>query len=417
MLNTLARVPALRVVARTSAFSFKESDAQADSIGRALNVAHLVEGTVRQAGDRIRISARLIDADSGLQEWTETYDRDLADVFEIQEDIARSVAFQLKARVGVFPQQGTNNPEAYALALRGRQLFEQGGDPRETGPELVRLFESALALDSTYAFAWAGLSQGHRLNAPSSDDEQTAMRRARVAAERALSLDPNEGWAHFALAQLLDAPEEKRHHYEQAIAVNPSDARSMGNLSFVLTFMGDLDDAARVAARAVSVDPLSADALGYGSYTYAIAGRLSQSIEWARESVALDPRFPLWTYNLTNVLAIDGQADEAIELIELAMDENPQSNILAQVAAYAYARGGRREDAEEILQRMSGNHYLRGAVETALGSPDSAFAAIDRAIEVELAQLDELAYDPWFKPLHVDPRWPGAAERAAMVTE
>lgn len=416
LLNTLARVPSLRVAARTSAFSFKGSDASADSIGRALGVAHLVEGTVRQSGDRIRVSARLVDAESGLQEWAETYDRELAEVFEIQEDIARSVAFQLKARVGASPKRGTEDPEAYALALRGRQLFEQGGDTRVLGPELVRLFEAALALDSTYAYAWAGLANGRRLVASSSDDRDAEMARAREAAERALALDPDEGWAHFALGKMLAVGYEgRRHHFEQAIAANPSDARSMGNLAYMLMFLGEQEEAVRVAGRGVAIDPLSADALGYGSYAYAIAGRLDQAIEWARESVALDPLYPLWLFNLANVLAIDGQTDEAIDVAERAREMYPSSDLLGNVAAYAYARAGRRNDAERVIEDGGLSDYTRAAVETALGRPDAAFAALDRSIESGSSELGELSFDPWFTPLHPDPRWPGVVERARRI--
>ena len=406
LLAILARSPTLRVAARTSAFSFKGSEASADSVGRALQVAHLVEGTVRRSGDRVRIAARLIDTETGLQEWAETYDRDLADVFAIQEDIARSVAFQLNALLGFTPTRGTEDPEAYELALRGRQLFEQGGNRRQIGPELVRLFEAALARDSAYAFAWAGVAHGRRFIG----EREAAIE----AAERALSLDPDEGWAHHLLGALLNDPADRRYHYEKALAANPSDARLMGRLSYILLLLGEMEEAVRIAGQAVSVDPLSVDALVYGSNTYASAGRYPQALEWAREAVALDSLHHLGLYNLAGMLSLTNQTDEALRVIERGRDLYPTSTFLPAGAAFAYARSGRRAEAERILEDQEWNHhYITAAVETALGDPDAAFAALDQSIAAQENATAELSFDYWFTPLHSDPRWEETVARAA----
>ncbi len=231
LLATMAPVPGLRVAARTSAFAFKDTDASADSIGRALNVAHLVVGSVRRLGDRVRVSAELVNAETGFSEWAETYERDVTDAFAVQDEIARAVARELRLRVGGDPlaKAQTDDAEAYALFLRGRAALEC---------------------------------------------------REGSTAERAVALDP------LSIAVLNNAaavyrsvrePGRAVELYRAGLALAPENPNLQSNLSLVLSKIGDHAEAVERAERAIALDPEFEKYRGDLAFVYARAGRRAEA--------------------------------------------------------------------------------------------------------------------------------------------
>lgn len=414
ILATLARSPSLRVAARTSASAV--AGASADSVGRALGVAHYVEGSVRRVpgagGGGVRVTARLVSTATGLQEWSQTYDRDGVDALALQDEIARAVAAQLQVQIGSARPRGTEDAEAYALALEGWRTWKQGGDLAVVVPAALALFERAVARDSTYAHAWAGLAAARRRMAALglAADPEAAWAAARAAGERAVALDPAEGEGHVALGFIAEQhdgdADAARGHYERAVAANPSDAFALANLAWSYTLLGDEAAAVRTAARAAALDPLSSATLAAASTVHSYAGRHDRAVALARDAVALAPGGADALYTLANVLAIAGQTDEAVRVADRLVALYPDVETHYWVAAYAHARAGDRAGAERALSRITEfRHYVQAAVEAALGRPDSAFVALDRSVAAEEEALVEVAVDAWFAPLRADPRW------------
>ena len=414
LLATLARSPSLRVAAQTSAAAL--GDVSADSAGRALGVAHLVEGTVQavgagSGGERVRVSVRLVSTATGLQEWADTYDRTGADALALQDEIARAVAAQLQVQIGSARPRGTESAEAYALALDGWRTVRRGGDPTVFMPAALALFERAVAADSGYALAWAGLARVRRGMATYglAADSEAEYAAARAAAERAVARDPAEGEGHVVLGLIADMHDHDadaaRAHLERAVAANPSDAAALATLAHTYQFLGDEAAALRAAGRAVALDPLSAATLMRASYVYSYAGRHDRAVTLARDAAALAPNDGDALYTLANALAIAGQTDEAVRVADRLVAASPDVENTYWVVSYARARAGDRGGAEAALGRITEDaNYFRAAVEAALGQPDSAFAALERSVAAE-EYLVELEVDPWFAPLHGDPRW------------
>ena len=264
LLNTLAKIRDLKVMARTSAFAFKGENLDMRAVGDSLNAGYLVEGSVRKAGDELRITAQLIDAEDGSHLWSESYDRRLENVFEIQTEIAEAIADELRVPLGL--DQGeqlvspTEDLEAFDLYLAGRARMRERGESVE---EAVRLFEAAVARDSSWAPAWAGLAEAHTLvpyytsAQPDSALWATNLAAAERAAERALAVDPENASALVALASVhrdrwnWDAAESA---YGRALSVDPENVEAHQQYAEFLSYVGRLDEAYAAAHRALALD-------------------------------------------------------------------------------------------------------------------------------------------------------------------
>ncbi|WP_412060898.1 tetratricopeptide repeat protein [Rubrivirga sp. IMCC45206] len=415
LIQTLGRVPGLQVTARTSAFAFKGSDARADSIGRALGVAHLVEGTVRTVGDQLRVTASLVDAETGRQAWSETYNRELADVLGLQEEIARAIAFKLRARVGSAARVGrpSTDPEAYLLTLRGHAIQSGGGDAYT---ELPGIYAEAIARDSTYAPAWAGLANMHQtiVETDSAEDIDAEWEAVRAAANRAIELDPRVALAHTMLGQVAYAYDgdlaAAQAHYERAVEATPSDALAWARLGFTRQFWGDEEGALRAVEQAVAIDPLSPGSLMWSGLVYLAAGKTGRALELMRAAYALFPNFGTATW-LAEFLVVAGHSGEAIALLRPYVEERPSYQFGQQVLAYAYARTGDRRSAERHLSQITDPHTPRAWVEVAFGNTDAAFAALERSVAASEPYMEDLVVYPELIPLHDDPRWAGLVAR------
>ncbi|HYR08674.1 MAG TPA: BTAD domain-containing putative transcriptional regulator, partial [Longimicrobium sp.] len=242
LLNVLAQVPDLRVASRTSSFAYRGSEVPVDSIGKALRVGHVLEGSVRQSESRVRITAQLIDARTGYHVWSETYDRERKDIFAIQDEISRAIVGQLNVRLarrtGTKPE--TANPEAYAQVLKANFAFNQAGQsPRDRYATAAGFLEEAIRIDPNYAEAYAKLAdatqgQAYRGYVPA----QEGFARARRLAERALALDPSMARAHYVLGRIAELHEwdfaRAQQHYQRSVELAPIPEREPPPHAFVL---------------------------------------------------------------------------------------------------------------------------------------------------------------------------------------
>ncbi|HEU4697034.1 MAG TPA: TIR domain-containing protein [Sphingomicrobium sp.] len=376
----LSKVSALEVIARNTAFQFKGQSIDVCDVAKKLGVSHVLEGSVRKAGGRVRITAQLIDGNSGGHVWAERYDRDLTDIFAIQDELSKAIVDALKVKLlpeerKAIEQRGTSNVDAYNLYLMARQYWISGnwGDTRQL--ELViRVCERAVDLDPQYARAWGLLALAQcilHFTFAGTDDDGMA------AANRALSIDPNIAEAHCVRArhsyeqhdfeqsdaQLAQAlalePEswevnreaarlnyfrrrfpEAVHHYEKAVALDDTDFHSWGMLSSAYAALGDKAGTIRAAHMAVehservlAHDPTNGAALGIGATGLAALGDRDRLKEWIERAMMICPDNLLMRYNFACLMALNfNDAEAAIGLIERDFDGYPPSALKAVVA-------------------------------------------------------------------------------------
>jgi adenylate cyclase len=373
----LSKVSALEVIARNTAFQFKGQSVDVCDVARKLGVSHVLEGSVRKVGNRVRITAQLIDGATGGHLWAERFDRDLTDIFEIQDEISKSIVDALRVKLlpsekKAIEQRGTTNVEAYKLYLLARQYWLTGnhGDPRRE-ERVMRICGRAVQLDCHYAQAWALLaiaqSNLHYNFGYEVDD-------GFVAAHTALSIDPNVGEAHCAIARRYEeqgghseaeeqiekalrlAPdswevnkeaarlrkvrrqfEAATRHYEKALEVMDNDFHAWALLATCSQALGDTEKVQHCAAkmvseaeRALQQDPSNGAALGIVAGGYAILGEDERAREWIERAMLIDPDNANMKYNFACVLAAYvGDSDEALRLLDLALVTSNESMLKA----------------------------------------------------------------------------------------
>jgi len=381
IINALARLPGLRVAARTSAFSFKGRTDDARAIGEKLNVRSILEGSVRRAGSRLRITAQLVDTGDGMQLWSDRFDRELSDVFAIQDEIARTIATRLEiALIGrstkTLVRAGTEHLEAYRLFLKGRALVNQRGPSLALG---VAALEEAVALDPEYAAALAALANGLTLlGIFGTRRPEDALARARAMASRAIALDPDLAEARMASALLAAAEGDRaasRHEWGRAADLGPASAelrsaRALWDLGYL---RGDFDAAVALAAEAVNDDPLSAYARCNLALLHAHAGRPAEGVAQARRAVELDPAGFYSNLTLVRVLFYAGDFPEAIARGEATATAAARHVWIVGELAMGYGRAAKPDRAEalyrELLDRASREYvediWLAGSAEWA----------------------------------------------------
>jgi serine/threonine protein kinase/tetratricopeptide (TPR) repeat protein len=435
LLNVLTKIRGLRVAARASSFQFKGKNEDLAVIGEKLNVATLLDGSVRKAGNRVRISVQLVKAADRVQLWSETYDRSLEDIFAVQDDIARSVVKELRTTLlGGVPDSGASgqakvdvavaakghgqNPEAHRLYLQGKYFLDRLAQA-DTAKGLSYL-EQAIALDPTHAMAWVELSRGHA-NAGGWGWEPVAegYRKAREAARRALQLAPDLPEAHVRLSVVQrmhdwdwkGAEASARRALELAPG-NPVVLHSAGTLAHLLC---RFEEAERLLLRAVELDPLTAGAYSALGLVYRSMDRLPDAEVAFRKALEISPLRIGGHHVLAIVLAAQGRHDEALEEARVETVEWARLTGLA----YACSMSGRRSEADEALRELEAKYpmecaYQIAAVRAARGDADGALAWLGRAVDERDAGAAQMAGEPVFRPLHGDPRWDALLERIGL---
>ena len=422
LLNLLAKVPELRVISRSSAFSYKGKDIKLAQVAEELNVAHILEGSVRKAGNRVRITAQLIEARSDTHLWSETYDRTLDDVFAIQDEIAATVVAQLKVKLlGEAPHVEETDPEAYTLFLQARHLGRLG---TEQGWEQSNaLYEQALAIDPNYADAWNALATNH-INMASRGllpwDE--GYDKAREAVEKALAIDPGHAPAHDNLgfiAMVYDADlAQAARHYERALQLDPSNLVIMANGASLLLYLGRLEEAIAAYEYFAARDPVDPARHANLAWNYFTAGRWDEAIASIDTTLRLSPGYIGAHFLKGEALLLKGEPEAALADIQAESFAVFRLVGLAQI----YHALGRTADSDAALAELIEKHENEWSFSIARvlayrGEVDRAFEWLDKAVDYGDAGLSEIFLYLQFQSLHDDPRWPALLERIGRTQE
>jgi len=417
LLNVLAQLPELRVASRTSAFAFKGQEVGIDSIARALRVAHVLEGSVRQAEQQVKITAQLIDATTGYHLWSDTYEREYQDIFAIQEEIARAIVAALRLRLpgnrgdSAFTVPETSDPEAHRLVLEGMAAIRLQSQAQLR--HAVECFRQAVARDPDYLpareqLAAALFTTAYRGMVPA----EAGFGEARREAERVLAMDPGNANAHVVLGDVADwydwDNQKAQEHFRRALERNPNSALAHSALGGVLVRLGQTERALAEVRRATEMDPLSPGIHNRLGAVSIYAERYDEGIAALRSALALAPDASASLGNLALAYAATGRLPEALQHAERAAAIDSTDTFVLAVLGYVQATAGRQAEAEQTLRRLDalpGAAWMdRAMVNMALGNTDLVLRQLEQALEVREPYLVDLPVDPAFKPLRADPR-------------
>ena len=424
LLNVLAKIPELRVAARTSSFSFKGKDVDIATVAEKLKVAHILEGSVRKAGDQVRITAQLINVADGFHLWSESYDRELEDILALQEEIAGSVAKALKVTLlgdeaGVSPQE--IDPAAYTAYLHGR-YFRGLGLGEENLETAASYLEQALEIAPDFAPAWALFARVRYSQAGQGYQQlDEGHAQARQAAERALELDPNLAEAHAALAEVKRAYDWDWQGASAALQtgleLEPANTAVLRIAAGLARTQGHADEALDLSRRILELDPLNVGAHSrFGRHAY-FSGRLDEAERSTKKALELQPDRPVSHLLLGQIYLAHGKPEEASREIE--QEAVPFWQRFGQ--ALAYHASGRQVEADAKLMELIEHDQLIAAYQVAevyafRGEIDAAFEWLERAYRQRDGGLpDFLKLDPLLANLHDDPRWPVFLEKMGLA--
>ena len=422
LLNLLAKIPQLQVTARTSSFSFKGKEVAIPEIARTLHVAHVLEGSVRKAGNSVRITAQLIKAGTDTHLWSQTYDRKLDDIFAIQDEIAADVVKQLKVTLlGVAPKARTTDPEAYALYLQAVQLGRQF--KAEAFKQSDALYHKVLAIDPRYAPAWEGLARNlnNEVGQGLSPNKE-GYAQAREAAMKALAIDPDYAPAHACLGFIATYCDNDlaaaAQHFKRALALDPSDLNVLGNSAFLLQSLGRLDEALALEEVQVRRDPVNVTALSNLGYHQRMASRLDAAIASFHTVLSLAPGRGEAHADLGTALLLNGDAQGALAEIEQETSELWKMIGLPM----AYHALGRKADSDAALAALIAKYEKDGPYNIAYvyafrGEADKAFEWLDKAVEYGDPGLGAIVTENLFDKIHADPRWLPFLRKIAKAPE
>jgi TolB-like protein/cytochrome c-type biogenesis protein CcmH/NrfG len=422
LLNSLAKIPELQVIARTSSFAFKGEKIDIAEIAKRLHVAHVLEGSVRKSGNTVRITAQLVRASDRSNLWSHTYDRQMTDVFKVQDEIAAAVVSELKIKLlGAAPKTKVTDPKAYALFLQAREIsFQFSAAALE---QAIALYQQALALDPRYAPAWIGLADtylrqiagGLRLA-----DEGTRL--SRDATTKALSIDPQYAPAHAMLGLIAivydgDLAAAARH-LEHALALEPANPDSINLAGFLVRRLGRLDQAIAIGEHVTTLDPINADAYDDLGFSYFYDGRYDEAIAMFRTVLRLTPGSILRHEAIGEALLIKGDATAALAETKYEVDDAARllglSMIYRALGQEAQSDAALRELVEKYESTMS---YGIAYAMAYRGEADHAFEWLDKAVRYHDPALGSIAAQPMFANIHGDPRWLPFLRKLGMAPE
>jgi TolB-like protein/Tfp pilus assembly protein PilF len=428
LLNVLAKVPGLKVTARTSSFYFKGKEVPIPEIARQLHVAYVVEGSVRKAGDKVRITAQLIKASDGFRVWSETYDRELKDIFTLQDEIAALVNRHLRSTLlngpAVAAPAGlpgrTQNLAAYELFLRGR--FEFNKKSPEGLRRSIALFGEAVRLDPQFALAWAETAAAHGwLISFFAESREIGLPPMRAAAERALALSPDLPETQRALTELAMVNwdwQVARQMIDRALALAAGDSDVLQSASYVALARGETTSAVGYTRQALAIDPLNVGALlnlGLAAVPlgdYAVAEAAGQQL------VQLSPEADFGYFILADIRLLQNRPEEALAISR----QSPAQQRLAVIEAMVYHAQGDRAKSDAALGRVMAQEpnafpYYIACIYAFRGEKDQAFAWLDTARGRHSPFFTLLKTEPLLKTLHDDPRWTELLRKVNLADE
>ena len=429
ILTLLARIEGLKVISRTSIMRYKGADKPMRQIAEELGVASIVEGSVRQAGQRVRITAQLIDAATDEHLWADRYDRDLEDIFAIQTDVAERIVEALRVRLTPKEQarlveRPTENVEAYQSYLKGRHFLSRRTEA--TLRQAIEWFRKAVAADPGFAQAWAGLADTFAVlpsYIPMPVPEACA--EGRSAAERALALDPALGEVHAALGFLAQNEsnwEEAEREFRCALELAPGYATAYHRYGNFLSSRGRTEEALAALRRALELDPVSLPVHMAVGVALHFDRRFDEAIDVCRKAIEMDPGYTNAHQNLANSYLCQGRYEEALTEWEIISELNPARfppELLSEIRA-GHASDGERGFWEAVLEGLRsrpnalGRAYDMPQACAQLGRIDEAFALIDVLLVERSAIAIQVPRDPLFDPIRTDPRYEKVLERLGL---
>jgi adenylate cyclase len=409
LLNLLAKIPKLRVISRSSAFSFKGQNLEIPEIAKRLNVAHILEGSVRKAGNKVRITAQLIDARSDTHLWSETYDRPLDNIFAIQDEIAAKVVERLKVTLlGEVPKVAQTDPETFALFLQARYLGLQG--TAESYERSNALYEQALAIDPNYAAAWAGLARNcinQTFNGLRPMDEGYPL--AREMLQKALAIDPDHAPAHARLGVIAIYENDlaaAARHMERALALEPANLDIIGNAAYLLFILGRVDEAIELAEYVTAQDPVNP--LGHTNLGWfqRAAGQWEKAIASNRTALQLSPGNMGSHYEIGVALLFKGEAQAAQE----EMQQEPSEPFRLAGLAMTHHALGQTTESDAALEQLIAKYevewsYRITTVMAYRNEPDRVFDGLAKVVEYKSDGLAVIPIENLLANVHADPRW------------
>jgi len=416
LINALTHVDGLRVTSRTSAFQFKGQVRDIRTIGRELNVGTILEGSIRRAGNRLRITAQLINVSDGYHLWSERYDREMEDVFEIQDEIASTIVDKLRVKlVGdskkPLVNRYTENIDAYNLYLQGRYYWN-----RRTVDGLKKaneFFRKAIETDGNYALAYAGLADSYAFRAwYSGASPKESLEPAKAAAVKALEIDAELAEAHASLAIISTYEwdfQSAEKEAKLAIDLNPRYVLAYNFNAVNLAALGRLREAIQQIERAVQLDPHSAPHNSIAGWMFHFAGQYDRAIEQGQRSVALEPHFAPGHHRLGMAYEQKSMYDQAVEELQQAATLSGNTPYTISSLGHAYGMCGQTKEAEKVLTELNQlpnpSPYDSALVHMGLNNRESALELLQKACEEHSHKMIFLKVEPRFDPLRDDPRF------------
>jgi serine/threonine-protein kinase len=425
ILNALSHVQGLRVIGRTSSFSFKGRNEDLRAIGEKLDASNLLEGSVRKSGSRVRITAQLIEAAGGSHLWSQEFDRELTDVFAVQDEIAKAVVAALRVKLlpaqAAIEEQRTASPEAHDDYLLGRHFYERGSG--EGYGRAVEALERAVALDPQYAPAWAALSRAHFFaydKAPTKHPPEQEIPKARAAAEKAIALAPDLAAGYSARALLRMNRDfdwtGTRADAERAISLNPGDTDALLVDGWLLSALGRLPEAMVAVRKVITLDPLSAAAWSQLSAYYLGTGEFGLAEEAAKRASDLAPAEATAPRNLGFACLLQGRLAEA----QAAFQRSTSETFRLMGNALVEYQLGHDAEAQRALSELVASpfaipdSYQIAQVYAWRGEADGAFRWLESAYRHHDGGLGYLKYDPLLRKVRGDPRYAALLERLKL---
>jgi TolB-like protein/Flp pilus assembly protein TadD len=416
LINDLAKVPGIKVVARASSFQFKGTNEDLRAIGRKLGVANVLEGTVRREGNHLRVQADLTSTKDGFELWSDAYDRNIDDAFAVQEEIARAATRALRIkllRAAGQDHSGNSRPsnaEAYQAYLQGK-YFNGRGQGKEDLEQALAFTNQAIALDPKYAPAWAQRSVVlSTMGAVALMDNTDAHRSAQHDAERAIALDPElaDGYVALAAQQMSDDRdwEGAAESLKKAEQLEPGSVQVLGQRAQLLRIVGRVDESIDLAKRAAAIDPVRARIVIFLGNLLYYAGRYEEADAALRKALELNPQASAVHAIRGKMFISQGRLQEALAEMEL----EPSDWYKYAGLALVYQALGRTNDSQSALEQLIAAHKSECAYQIAevyayRGDNDNAFEWLDRAYDQRDSGIRDLKIDPLFKSLHKDQRY------------